>query len=80
MAVELNSPDPAALDPPIEAAFALGGACEDEGRAVDEELRARACSGPNSRLTFAVGVNVGVGLAGPLDAASSGRPTLGAAS
>lgn len=81
-AAEVNSPDPAAVDPPaelvppLEAARALGVPREDDEEVVDDELRAKACSGPNSRLASAAGVNV----TGLFDAAPAGRPAPGAAS
>lgn len=59
MAVEVNSrgvvevEPPAELDPAaLEAAFALGSLGE-EREAEEEEVPARACSGPNSRLALA---------------------------
>jgi hypothetical protein len=68
VAVEVNSPapaevDPAAeLDPPlsprttVKAALALGAPREEEE--VDEDvLRAKACSGPNSRLALLANFN-----------------------
>jgi hypothetical protein len=82
LAAEVNSPDtaevdpPAELVPPLEAARALGIPREDEEGAVGDELRAKACSGPNSRLASAAGVNV----TGCSDAPPAGPPAPGPAS
>jgi hypothetical protein len=87
VAVEVNSPDasevdpPAELDPRVEAVRALGAAREGEEAAVDEdELRANACSGPNSRLARSANVNASVDVAGRRDPTPSGRPAPGTAS
>jgi len=70
LAVEVNSPDPAEVDlpaevdplartrPPLEAACALGAPCEREEEEVDEDdLCAKARSGPNSRLALLTDVS-----------------------
>lgn len=71
-AVDVNSPEAAAVDPPAfesptEAALALGARCveeEEEEEGVEEdELPAKARSGPNSRLALLAGVNAAVDVA-----------------
>lgn len=77
MAVELNSPEPAGVDPPteelepltvdrapVEAAVALGTCRVDEEDAADDgEAPARERSGPNSRLALPAGEIVAADLA-----------------
>jgi hypothetical protein len=71
-AVDVNSPDAAAVDAPAfespaEAALALGDRCveEEEGVEGDEgdEFPAKARSGPNSRLALLAGVNAALDVA-----------------
>jgi hypothetical protein len=64
VAVEVNSPDPAEVDPPVdleppasdrpalEAALAPSALREDD---VVDDAGAETCSGPNSRLALAAG-------------------------
>jgi hypothetical protein len=66
VAVEVNSPDPAEVDPaaeldpplsprtPVKAALALGAPREEVN---EDVLRAKACSGPNSRLALLADCN-----------------------
>jgi hypothetical protein len=87
VALEVNSPDACEVDPAaeldrrVEAVRALGATREGEAAAVDAyELRANACSGPNSRLALSANVNAGVDVAGRRDPTASGRPAPDAAS
>jgi hypothetical protein len=63
VAVEVNSPGPAEVDPPefdplpmgrppLEATLAVGWPCEEDGEVDEDALRAKACSSPNSRLAL----------------------------
>jgi hypothetical protein len=68
-AVDVNSPDAAAVDAPAfespaEAALALGDRCVEEEEGVEEdEFSAKARSGPNSRLALLAGVNAALDVA-----------------
>jgi len=92
VAVWVNSPDPAdppeELDPPppapppLEAARALGALREEEEEEeeeIDEDvLRAKAASGPNSRLALPADVNASVDVGRP-DTAPAGCAAPGTA-